>query len=382
MHTSLAPFPWHALERVPRSCLRSLRSLHECIDTTRVVTRVAEVMGEVLGGPLEVVPGRLGVWSSAAEHIIDPVACVLANADGTLATLVEVDPAFAHAAVSVLLSRAAQWPDRSVPAPRSVHAAVGAVVVAAARRLFPDTGLQLRAIHREARPSFALFDRGDALFVDSVLHWQGSSYVASLAFAGTIRPTHGSPRFSAQTLYDLGDAPLCLHVVGAVAQATREELAALRAGDAWMPGKGWIVDVGGRDLQGDVVLIGASSDIGRCATVRPDGRIVLREGTMRVQDDLERDEASSDGAASEGMADVLAEVPVVVRVELGTVTLSAREWAAVRPGDVMATGKRIAERATLRVGGVVVAHGELVDVEGEVGVRIHELVGRSDGGVA
>jgi flagellar motor switch/type III secretory pathway protein FliN len=103
---------------------------------------------------------------------------------------------------------------------------------------------------------------------------------------------------------------------------------------------------------------------------------------MRVQDDVERDEASSDEAGDGPVADALADAPVVVRVELGTVTLSAREWASVRTGDVLTTGTRIAERATLRVGGMVVARGELVDVEGEIGVRIHEIVGSSDGGAA
>jgi flagellar motor switch protein FliM len=46
---------------------------------------------------------------------------------------------------------------------------------------------------------------------------------------------------------------------------------------------------------------------------------------------------------------------------------------------VIETGRRIAEPVTLRVAGQVVARGELVDVEGELGVRIRELFGRAEG---
>jgi flagellar motor switch protein FliM len=72
------------------------------------------------------------------------------------------------------------------------------------------------------------------------------------------------------------------------------------------------------------------------------------------------------------IADLAFDAPVVVRVELGAVTLTAREWAALAPGDVIAVGRRVSEPAILRVGGVEVARGELVDVEGELGVRIRE----------
>jgi flagellar motor switch/type III secretory pathway protein FliN len=68
------------------------------------------------------------------------------------------------------------------------------------------------------------------------------------------------------------------------------------------------------------------------------------------------------------------ESPVVVRVEVGAVTLSAREWAELGPGDVIETGRRIADPVVLRVAGREVARGELVNLEGELGVRIREVV--------
>ena len=72
----------------------------------------------------------------------------------------------------------------------------------------------------------------------------------------------------------------------------------------------------------------------------------------------------------DALVDAVGEVPVVVRVEIGVAEMRAREWAALGPGDVVALGRKIGEGVTLRVAGVTVARGELVDLDGEVGVRI------------
>ena len=71
----------------------------------------------------------------------------------------------------------------------------------------------------------------------------------------------------------------------------------------------------------------------------------------------------------------LEQAPVVVRVELGTVEMRAREWAELAPGDVIALGRRVGDPAVLRVGGVELARGELVLVDGEYAVRIVERTG-------
>jgi flagellar motor switch/type III secretory pathway protein FliN len=59
---------------------------------------------------------------------------------------------------------------------------------------------------------------------------------------------------------------------------------------------------------------------------------------------------------------------------MGAVTMPAREWAGLAPGDVIALGKRVSEPVVLRVAGLEVARGELVDIEGELGVRIRERI--------
>lgn len=78
--------------------------------------------------------------------------------------------------------------------------------------------------------------------------------------------------------------------------------------------------------------------------------------------------------------EVLEDAPVVVRVELGTVEMKAREWAELAPGDVVSLGRRVGDPAILRVGGVEVARGELVQVDGEYGVRIVSRTGAGGDG--
>jgi len=77
-----------------------------------------------------------------------------------------------------------------------------------------------------------------------------------------------------------------------------------------------------------------------------------------------------DAMTNTATLEVIEDAPVVVRVELGVVEMKAREWAALGTGDVIALGRRLGDPATLRVGGVDVAYGELVQVDGEYGVRI------------
>jgi type III secretion protein Q len=127
-------------------------------------------------------------------------------------------------------------------------------------------------------------------------------------------------------------------------------------------------------LVGRVVLAPAASDRGIAAQLGEDGRlVVLGVEAMPVDESLEAPQVNErvDTATSE----LILDAPLVVRVEVGAVSMTAREWAALVPGDVIAVGRRVSEPVVLRVGGVEVARGELVDIEGELGVRIGERGG-------
>lgn len=78
---------------------------------------------------------------------------------------------------------------------------------------------------------------------------------------------------------------------------------------------------------------------------------------------------------------VLAEAPIEIVAELGRVTLRADEVAALKAGAVIALPSKAEARIELRIGERLWARGELVDVDGQLGVRLTSVAaprGRGD----
>ena len=71
----------------------------------------------------------------------------------------------------------------------------------------------------------------------------------------------------------------------------------------------------------------------------------------------------------------LGDAPVELAVELARFRLSVEELAALRPGEVLPAGALIGGAAHLRAGELLVAKGELVDIDGESGFRVTEVLG-------
>src|SRR5439155_12582989 len=102
-------------------------------------------------------------------------------------------------------------------------------------------------------------------------------------------------------------------------------------------------------------------------------------GAARMESAMENDQPvtpESDEPESErGRTDALVgELPVEIVCELGRVTVTGRELLELRPGAVIPVGRPLAGPVDLTVGGRVVARGELVDVEGEIGVRVTQTL--------
>lgn len=71
---------------------------------------------------------------------------------------------------------------------------------------------------------------------------------------------------------------------------------------------------------------------------------------------------------------VLRKLAVSVEVRLGATTITIGELLDLQPGSVLALDRAADEPVELLVGEQVIARGELVSVEGEMGVRITEIV--------
>ncbi len=122
--------------------------------------------------------------------------------------------------------------------------------------------------------------------------------------------------------------------------------------------------------EGEIVLAGAfraaAARAGATANPRATPLVVRKAGTMAAKADEDEAKVMLLGAA-----------PIEVVAELGRMILRGDEVLALEKGSVLTLGRRGSSQADavdLVVGGRPWARGELVNVDGELGVRITELV--------
>ena len=73
--------------------------------------------------------------------------------------------------------------------------------------------------------------------------------------------------------------------------------------------------------------------------------------------------------------DLLGDIPLQISVELARVPVTADQVVALRVGQVVELRRAPGEPVDLSVNGKVIARGELVEVEGQLGVRVLSLAG-------
>ena len=76
--------------------------------------------------------------------------------------------------------------------------------------------------------------------------------------------------------------------------------------------------------------------------------------------------------------DLLLDIPLEVTVELGRTRLELRELLALSSGSVVELGKAAGEPLDVLVNGKLVARGECVMVNDKFGVRLTDIVSRSE----
>jgi type III secretion protein Q len=117
----------------------------------------------------------------------------------------------------------------------------------------------------------------------------------------------------------------------------------------------------------DLVIDGGKRAVWRCAV---DGQNLQIESMSRYEEQVMGKGETQTLGNPEELTKLAGDVPIEVSVEIARFTLALEEIGGLRAGEILSTGCPIGERVTLRVGGLVIASGELVDVEGDVGVRI------------
>lgn len=113
-------------------------------------------------------------------------------------------------------------------------------------------------------------------------------------------------------------------------------------------------------------------DPGGALALAGDFRLTATPDRPKV--DVRKEGSMNASGPTEMATAALAAAPIEIVAELGRVTLRGEEVLGLAPGVVLAPTIDRRRAVVLRAGGEVWAEGELVDVDGEVGVRVTRLL--------
>jgi flagellar motor switch/type III secretory pathway protein FliN len=156
-------------------------------------------------------------------------------------------------------------------------------------------------------------------------------------------------------------------------------LASLEPGDAVVfDGERAALDADASGWPARVVI----GDQAAAVEIEGDGRVCVRGDFQRVGAGVSsaRSEEAAVETRSQGQQEataVLAAAPVGVIAEVGRLVLRGDEVLGLTAGAVLTLGGARSSLVALRVGGEVWAEGELVDVDGELGVRVTKAFRRA-----
>jgi len=352
------PYPWGSLDRLPRSMARNWGALQRQLEADSISDKLAAALARWLGEPVRVERRRLRPMPIEPDGPATRLRLRLAA--GTGEVVVCLDTRLVARLVAFVLKREVDLVDPL----SSVEPALLGAAAAIVSKIIDDACIGLDV--EFAFASSEILDAGRAQ-IDFTLHVGSTAYPLVLGVILQWLPLPTPPR---PALEALGALELTLPLVVGVASVYRDELSRLAPGTALLTGSGLWVDAA---LVGRAVLVAPCSELGTELQLQLGGKIVLGKPAVTINPDgpAPSSEPSSSAAT---LADTLFEAPVVVRIEIGAVTLPANAWARLRPGDILETGEPLGSDVTLRVAGKAIAKGELLNVEGELGVRITKLL--------
>jgi len=351
-------YPWGSLDRLPRSMARNWGALQRQLEADSITGKLTTALARWFGEPVRAERQRLRPMPIEPDGPATRLRMRLAA--GTGEVVVCLDTRLVARLVAFALKRDAELVDPLANVEPALLGAAAAIVA----KIIDDADIAL-----DVEFAFApreILDPGRAQ-MDFTLHVGATAYPLVLGVTLQCLPLPAPPP---PALEALGALELTLPLVVGVASVYRDELSRLAPGTALLTGSGLWVDAA---RVGRAALIAPCSDRGTELQLQLGGKIVLGEPAVTINHDGPAP-TSEPGSTAATIADTLLEAPVVVRIEMGAVTLPAKAWAQLRPGDILETGEPLGSDVTLRVAGKAIAKGELLNVEGELGVRITQLL--------
>jgi type III secretion system YscQ/HrcQ family protein len=381
------PYPYDRWPRMSRRDVACVRGALSAMPDAAACAAAAAEATSLLGTRWAVRGSGVEVWPAAkarAELAAPLCALWLERAEGphTLPVVCELPIELAATLVDRVLGGdgAAAQPIGAAPDDVSagVLAYLGARLCAAL-----DAGVRVRAALADAQRAHALLEDENVLVCalevecDGVARGRVRLWTAQRA-AERLTPRRARTAAHVPAAWRDLSLTLCAHA-GAATLAARE-WSALGAGDVVIPDRCSLARDANGGFAGAIALhaMGAHAG-GRRWRGRAEGRAVRVESLEPLHLSQE-DTPMTDPKRIETQAlrnDVTpfgGDVPIEVCLEIARFTLPLDALSALCEGDVLDTGSAIGSRVSLSAGGRAIARGELVDVEGAVGVRILELL--------
>ncbi|SEK10077.1 MULTISPECIES: type III secretion system cytoplasmic ring protein SctQ [unclassified Variovorax] len=180
----------------------------------------------------------------------------------------------------------------------------------------------------------------------------------------------------------LDDAlPIALRAEIGHSRLTARELGGLEAGDVLLLDAAWtgprrVLWLSADGRAGLHVQLPAMHDAtAEDAAAVPPSLTVLSPWTATMPVSNTAADLAADAAAAPAtlVAASLDDVPLRVSFDLGELTLSLAQLRAMQPGQVLELGHPLAGAVRIRANGALVGDGELVEVDGQLGVAVRTL---------
>lgn len=373
--SDVAPFPFARLPKISgRDC--ALLRMGARTLSLNVPTAALDSLSTLLGAPLRVEPGLLETCppGTLAECTADPlVALILETGVSPRAPrlAIELEPRFALCLVDRALGGTAGI---ELPAPLSPLPEVtcGVLAYLGARAVHAAGAAATHRVRAVVTSSAALAHAiGDA----GSLVWPALGTLGE--DTGVVRawipePTLSAPNAAARRVGAgvLASLPITLVIEAGNAVLTATEVGSITPGDVVVLDHASARLTDGR-LTGTGVLHAAGATRTRWQVAITDGIARLEGRAQHEERPMTLDTTKAESARN--ALELVGDAPIELRVELARISIPLEDLAQLRPGEVVTTGRALGSEVVLRAGERILATGELVDVDGEVGVRVLRL---------
>lgn len=364
------PFPWSSLPSITaRDAAATREALRRLAPSPpRPAESLSAGWRALLGGEPLAAPGAPALLPSPEALPREVFTAVLERDDGAL-VLAMVDRTLARAVAARALSLPALAHDAPITA-----AEEGALMALCARlsalACAPGPPHRVRAVTDD--PDDALHALRDATPAGAALiRWPWAVRAAEVSGLVTlVLPPRGGATWSLPPRASVLGASVAVLLVAGRARWTAREIASLDVDDL-LALDGLRCERGAL-LGGVDLCLGAPDGPAFSGTLSPLGARIDAPACLPGDPVMHPSDPSAEGPALD--RSTLDAVPVSLTVEIARRESTVGEVAAWRVGAVVEFATGVGDPALLRAGGRVIARGELVDVEGRVGLRVTEVL--------